>query len=354
MRIAVTGVAGLVGRRLVETLAGRDDVEHVLGLDVRPPTGLTTPKLRFRHADVRDAALADALSGVDVVVHLAFQMDPIRDVMAMRSVNVDGSRNVFRAAEAAGVGQVVYLSSVVAYGAHPDNDFPLAEDSPLRLVPQFPYAEHKHEIETWLSGWLQHGERPKVAVLRPAIVLGPGVQNFMTRLLESPRFLVISGHEPPLQFVHLDDVVNAIVHAIDRGLSGPYNVTAEGWLSLDEVAAIVGRRKLEVPEEVAFAAAERLWRLGLGEQPPGLVPFLIHPWVASPVALISTGWQPQHSNRDALDETAREHRPYVAVAGLRAPRRTVRAVSVVLALGAGLTAVQTVRHLQRSRRARRT
>ena len=82
--------------------------------------------------------------------------------------------------------------------------------------------------------------------------------------------MLVRGHKPPLQFVHVDDVVSALVHVIDHGLDGVYNVTAEGWLSMDEVTAIVGRRTVALPEEVAFSIAERLWRLGLGEQPPGI------------------------------------------------------------------------------------
>jgi nucleoside-diphosphate-sugar epimerase len=350
--IAVTGVGGLLGRRLVAALDTREDVERIVGIDVRRPVGLNSPKLVFRHGDVRDPAIADAFQNVDVVVHLAFQMDPIHDEAAMRSINVDGTRTVFEAARAAGVRQVVYPSSVVAYGAHPDNDLPLTEDSPLRGTPAFNYSEHKRDVEAWLWPWLEEVDDLEVTVLRSACVLGAGMQNFVSRIFEAPRVLLVKGHKPPLQFVHVDDVVSAVLHTIDHRLTGAYNVCAEGWLSMDEVTAIVGRRTLQVPEEVAFSSAERAWKLGLGEQPPGLVHHLMHPWVMTPAKLVATGWAPRHSNRDALDEAAREHRAYVAVLGRRAKRSTVRSAALAGAGLAGLAAVAAARRA-REQRARR-
>jgi nucleoside-diphosphate-sugar epimerase len=350
--IAITGVGGLLGRRLISALDARPDVERLVGLDLRRPMGLTTPKLVFRQADVRDPAFTDTLRGVDVLVHLAFQMDPIHDEATMRAINVDGTRNVLEAARAAGVRHVVYPSSVVAYGAHPDNDLPLTEHSPLRGTPGFNYSEHKRDVERWLWPWLETVDDLEVTVLRLALVLGPGVQNFISRIFEAPRIVLVKGHKPPLQFVHVDDVVAAVQHVIGRRLTGVFNVSAEGWLSMDEATAIVGRRTLALPEEVAFSMAERLWDLGLGEQPPGMIHHFMHPWVMSPAKLVATGWSPEHSNRDALVEAAREHRDHVALLGVRADRRAVRAAAAAAVGLAGVAAVRTGRRAGRARRRR--
>ncbi|MBW3620763.1 MAG: NAD-dependent epimerase/dehydratase family protein [Actinobacteria bacterium] len=335
--VAVTGVGGLIGRRLVAELDGQDGVGRILGLDVRTPEGLASTKLDLRHADVREPDLADVLAGVDVVVHLAFQLDPIADEALMRAINIDGTRNVFEAAAAAGVRKVVYVSSGVVYGAHPDNDFPLTEDSPVRANPDFNYAEHKAEIEQWLAGWTPSHPELTVTILRPSIVAGPGVQNFITRLMEQPRFTAVRGHRPPMQFAHVDDVASALAHAVVEDLPGAYNVTSEGWLSFDEVTAIGGAKVAWVPEELAFSMAERMWRMGLGESPPGFVHYVMHPWVLSVDKLTATGWRPKHSNRDALVELVEEHRDYVSLGRMRAERSKVRAV--LAGVGALLAAI---------------
>lgn len=338
--VAITGVTGLVGTRLAAVLEEDPEVERILGLDVHAPHRLTARKMAFRQVDVRDTGLEGVLDGVDVVVHLAFQLDPTRDEATMRSVNVEGTRNVFTAAAAAGVGKVVYASSAVVYGAHPDNDLPLGEDSPLRANPDFSYAEHKLEVERWLQTWRAEHPELTVTVLRPAIVAGPGVDNFITRLMEAPRPTLVKGHRPPLQFVHVDDLAAALAHAILTDLPGAYNVAAEGWLSMDEVLAIQGRKPLEVPEEVAFSLTDRMWRAGIGVSPPGVVHYFMHPWVLSVRSLMSTGWAPTHTNRDALAALVEGHRDHLAVGRVRTSRSTVRRA---VALAGTLTAAWAVR-----------
>jgi nucleoside-diphosphate-sugar epimerase len=329
--VAITGVGGLIGRRLVATLDADPAVDRIVGLDVDVPSGLASLKLDLRRADVRDrASLAAALGGADTVVHLAFQLDPLRDEAAMRATNVDGTRNVVEVAHEAGVRKLVYASSAVAYGAHPDNPLPLTEDQPLRANPGFNYAEHKLEVERWLAGWTAEHPDTTVTILRPAIVAGPGVANFITRQMTAPRFVVVAGHEPPMQFAHVDDVASALAHVVAQDLPGAYNVACEGWLSFREVTAISGRKTVEVPEEVAFAVAERLWRLGLGHAPAGQVHYVMHPWVVSEDALVATGWQPQHTNRDAFAELVREHADEVVIGPVSTTRGTARALSVGL------------------------
>ena len=350
--IAITGVAGLIGRLVLEELDARSEVRRIVGIDRQPPAGFEAGKLAYRELDVRDPGLVDALDGVDVLVHLAFQFDPIHDEAAMRSINVDGTRAAIAAAEQAGVDHVVYASSVVAYGARADNDVPLTEDSPLRGVPGFNYAEHKREVEEHLAPRLAaapDGDGPTLTVLRLGALLGPGVENFFTRILESPRVPAIKGHRPPLQFLHRDDAVTAIVHAVDQRLHGAYNVAAEGWLSYDEAAAIVGRGVTELPEEVAYSTLARLWSLGIGEQPPGIISLLVHPWVMSSAKFVATGWRPRQTNRDAIASTAAEHAPYVSLLGVRTRWASVRRAAAGAAV---VTALLTWRMLVAVRRRR--
>lgn len=346
--VAVTGVGGVLGRRLVEALDDRDDVRRIMGLDVRAPSGLSSPKVAFRLADVREPELEEILAGCDVVVHLAFLFDPSRDEAQMHEVNVEGTRSVFRAAAGAGVGKIVYVSSGMVYGAHPDNDLPLTEDSPLRANPHFTYVEHKLEVEEWLWPWAEQHSGLTMTVLRPSIMAGAGVASFMTRLLEAPRFPVVKGHRPPMQFAHVDDITSALVRAIDLDLPGAFNVTSEGWLSFDEVTALLDRGVIELPEEVAFSTAERLWELGVGFAPPGQLHYLMHPWVLAVDRLKATGWRPRHSNRDALAELLAAHADWVSVPGLRVRRSLLRGGTA--AAGLALAAALVGLTLRRRRR----
>lgn len=340
LSVAITGVAGLMGSRLAARLSTDPAIDRLVGIDIAPSAALTSvPRLDVHLLDIRDPALGRLLADVDVVVHLAAMMNPTHGVAEMRSVNVDGTRNVLAAAVDAGVGKVVYTSSVVVYGAHPDNELALSESSPLRANPGFAYAEHKHAVERWLWPWLEQHPGLTATVLRPAIVAGTGVDNFLTRMLEMPRLITVRGHRPPLQFAHVDDVVSALRLAVERDLPGVFNVACEGWLAFDDAVDIAGRTPLELPQEVAFRLAERLWELGVSEAPPGYLHYVMHPFVASVDALLGTGWTPAHTNREAFAELVADHRPYVALGAGRRVRKRTLGLTAGIAGGTALAAL---------------
>ena len=330
--VAVTGACGLIGTPVVRELARTEGVDEIIAIDLVEPS--EPLPATFRRGDVTDrAGMVDALSGADIVVHLAARFDTGHDVDRIRAVNVDGVKLVAEVAAEAGARKLIAASSASAYGAHPDNALPLPEEAPLRANPGLPYAEHKREIDLWLQDWADGHPDMTVTILRPAIVTGAGANNFAVRALLMPRIPVIRGHRPPLQFVHLDDVVSAVVHVVTHDLPGPYNVGAEGWLSLEEISAILGRRFVEVPEEVAFAAAQRSYSLGLGELPEGTVNYFMHPWVVGVDKLIATGWRPAHTNRDALAAFVTAHGHEIVAGPLRTTRSQVRGAAIA---GAGL------------------
>ena len=142
MRYLVTGGSGYIGSRLVDRLSQRDDTEQIVICDVRAPRS-HRPDVQYTELDVTDAARVRETIGrekPDVLIHLAFILNPIHDVDRMYNIDVGGTQNVLEAAEAADVQQVLVTSSATAYGAFPDNPVPMAEDHPVRGVPDFEYA----------------------------------------------------------------------------------------------------------------------------------------------------------------------------------------------------------------------
>src|SRR5215203_1377173 len=118
MRILVTGATGNVGTSVVNVLASDARVTEIVGLARRLPW-LQVPRTRWVAADIVDAPLTELFRGADVVIHLAWLIQPSRDAAQLEAVNVLGTRRVFEAAAAAGVGALVYASSVGAYSPAP-------------------------------------------------------------------------------------------------------------------------------------------------------------------------------------------------------------------------------------------
>src|SRR5690348_10340443 len=126
MRVAVTGGAGQLGTLVLRRLCADRTVAEVRSLDLRPPLAVS-PKLKAVEADVRDPELARHLDGCDVLVHLAFLVAKRGKRELQDQVNVEGSKNVFRAALQAGVRRIVYASSIAAYGVVPGHPEPIVE-----------------------------------------------------------------------------------------------------------------------------------------------------------------------------------------------------------------------------------
>ncbi|MEW6058777.1 MAG: SDR family oxidoreductase [Actinomycetota bacterium] len=316
MRYVITGGSGYIGSRLVDRLSEREDTERIVICDVRPPASFR-PKAEYQELDVRDAARAREIlerERPDALVHLAFILNPMRDERTMYDIDVNGTHNVLEAASATGVEHVLVTSSTTAYGAFPDNPVPLTEDDPVRGVADFEYARDKTESDRLCQLWaLRHPDRT-MTILRPCIVFGPNVDNYISRSWTDAPFLPdVGGMDTPVQFVHEDDVVEALVGLLAGRHGGAFNVTGDGTVTWRETAEIAGVKVRRLPLPVARRIGAFMWRVGQSEAPPGNLHFLLHPWVASNEKLKQTlGWNPRYTSREAFVETMRAKRGQAA------------------------------------------
>ncbi|WP_174515069.1 NAD-dependent epimerase/dehydratase family protein [Streptacidiphilus albus] len=346
--VAVTGAASGIGERLAARLAGSSAVRRVLAIDER--RGQVTG-VQWRVLDVRDPAVAERLAGVDVVVHLALDLGMATDPKARSAFNVRGTQTVLTAAAAAGVHRVVLCTSAMVYGALADNEVPLAEDAPLRATEEASLVGDLLEIER-LGRRAPHAHPGlSVTVLRPAVVVGPGVDTVLTRHFEAPRLLVVAGSRPCWQFCHVDDLAAALEYAALGLVEGEVTVGCDGWLEQEEVEEITGIRRMELPAALALGTAARLHRLGLTPAPAGDLAYTMYPWVVSGSRLHEAGWRPAHTNEQALGELLEQVSGKHAVAGRRLGGKD--AATTLGAAGATVALVGTAALVRRARKRRR-
>ena len=144
-------------------------------------------------------------------MHLAFVLNPIRDEQTMYDIDVNGTANVLEAAAAAGVPHLLVASSTTAYGAWPDNPVPIPEEHPVRGLPDYEYARDKTEIDRLCQLWAAQHPDSTMTIVRPTIVFGPNVDNYIVRFWTKSPFVVLpDGRDADWQFVHEEDVVDAI------------------------------------------------------------------------------------------------------------------------------------------------
>jgi UDP-glucose 4-epimerase len=323
LKVAVTGPTGEIGKAVVGALERASQVAEVLGMARRPfdPAERGWKKVSYRRGDVLDrGAVAELVEDADVVVHLAFMI--MGGAKESRRVNLDGSRNVFEAAVAAGAKRIVYASSVAAYGFHSDNPRPLTEDVPARGTASHYYSAQKAEVEGMLADAL-YGSATAAYVFRPCIVAGPDAPLLIDSLpytqiserLPGPVLSLLDGlpilrpvlPDPgvPFQLVHHDDVASAMRAAVvGRGTPGIYNLAGGGELTIKQLAVELGWYSIPVPELAVDAVAEMIGRLGfLPAQAQWIAAFREPVIMSTQKARRELRWRPRHNALETLRET---------------------------------------------------
>ncbi len=325
LTVAVTGPTGTFGFGLIPLLQADDRVARIVGIARRPfdPAAFGWTKMEYHRGDVRDPeALRDAFDGADVVVHLAFLVTGAASGEVIRSINVGGTLNAFRAAAAVGARRFVYASSVAAYGFHPDNPIGMTEEWPVRPAARLFYAQEKAELELLLQAEADLSAGPALYLLRPPIVLGPhavGAKSLLPGPL-APLGRSLAGRVGrlplpvpvlvpllPLQVVHEEDLGHAFRQCIvAAGPPGAYNLAAEGILTAADVAREFGLLPLPLPAGPAQLAARAMAALPFLPPAAKWVEAAGHPAIMDTSrAKRELGWAPRFTALEALRDTVR-------------------------------------------------
>jgi UDP-glucose 4-epimerase len=315
-RIFVTGAAGYLGTALLAELAPRLDsheLASVIAGDVREVEQRKRhPGILYVRHDVREPGLAGHLQNhsIDAVVHLAATVTPGgRSSRALEySVDVVGTRNVLEACVATGVRQLIVTSSGAAYGYHADNPEWLTEDDPVRGNAAFAYSHHKRLVEEMLAEYRLTHPSLRQVVLRVGTILGETTRNQITALFDKPRLLAIRGSRSPFVFVWDRDVVGAIEHALVTDAEGIYNVAGDGALTIQEIAARLGKQCLTLPPALLRFALAVLHPLGLSRYGPEQVDFLRYrPVLLNRRLKQVLGYEPRMTSKEVFDFYCRTH-----------------------------------------------
>jgi len=339
--VVLTGSSGALGRRVGAALAASG--HHVVGLDHAVPRR-PVPGVDHRTIDLAADALGPSFAGADVLVHLASVLSGTRDD-SDAPADVDLARRVLAAAGGAGVDHVVLVSSASVYGAWPDNPVPLTEDAPIRPNPGFAFAESRARIETLAAEHRHRHAHSTVAVLRPTTAVAEGQGSWMARVLDEAEPVQPGDGDPPVQFLHFDDLSAAVALAACRPLDGPYNVAPDGWLAPDAHRALAGTPRIRLPERLVGAWVGARWRLRLAAAPPEALALTMHPWVVANDRLRAEGWEPTWTNEEAY-VAGHPAGPWATLSPKRRQELALATAGAAL-VGLGVAAGFAVRRLQR-------
>jgi UDP-glucose 4-epimerase len=311
-RILITGVSNYLGLRIAKRFEDDDEVEAVVGVDLREPS-VPIDKLEFVHADIRSPLIARIIdsSEIDTLIHTNITSHPSRlgGRSQMKENNVIGTLQLLAAAQRAKkVKRVIMKSSTAVYGMGPKEPSIVGEDHDNRHSHLYGYGKDCAEAETYVRDFARRRGDVEVIILRTQSLIGPTVRTNMTDYLSLPVIPTALGYDPRLQLVHEEDAVEAFARATHDAPRGIYNITGQGVVFLSKAIRMLGKVGLPMLYPAARAASSVLRRVGAVDFPPDQLQFLMYGRVVdSKRARQEFGFLARYTTEEAIADF-RDHR----------------------------------------------
>lgn len=307
MKALVTGAGGFVGSAVVRALLDAGHCPHAL---VRPRSeahNLDGLAVNRCGGDVTDpASLAAAVRGCDAVFHLAADYRLwARSPQALYDTNVDGTLNVLRAAQAAGVRRVIHTSSVAALGIR-DDGLPADESTPSQLADMVgDYKRSKFLAEDAARAFAREHALDLV-IVNPSTPIGPRDRRPTPTgrmVLDAAAGRMPAYVDTGLNVVHVDDVAHGHLLAFERGVRGERYILGGENLTLAQILAAIARisrrrpPRLRLPHSAVLPIAYALAGIArLTGREPAIVPDAVkmarkHMYFSSAKAACALGYR---------------------------------------------------------------
>ncbi|MFQ5416453.1 MAG: NAD-dependent epimerase/dehydratase family protein [Myxococcota bacterium] len=298
-KVLITGISGGQGRLLARRLMEKYEV---CGVDRVPweghPSGIQVYVVDLTRKKFEDVIRTETPVHV---VHMGFIRHFRSDERTRYDVNVRGTKKLLDHCVHHGVQSLAVLSSGYVYGAFPENPYYMNEDAPLSASRSYPEIRDLVEVDTLASTFLWRYPHIRTCVLRPVNVLGYYVHSMIGQYLRQTRNPSVMGFDPMMQFIHEEDLAEAIALAVEHGLQGVFNVTGPGEVPLHTAIRVTGGSALPMPEFVLRPLFERLFRFGLIPYPAGALDYLKFPITLDGDRFVdATGFRPAFSLEETL------------------------------------------------------
>ncbi len=302
-RVLLTGVSRPIMARMARSLADRDDIDVVVGVDTHRPDQIG--EMRFLRAELDNPVVGSTLGdeGIDTLVHAGMHSAPraAGGRRQMKERNVIGSMQLFAAAQhATELRHVVLKSFTAVYGSGASDPGLFTETSPVdRSASGF--TRDVIDVEGYATSLVRRRPDLDLTTLRFANFVGGVEESALSGYFSLPVVPSALGFDPRLQFCHADDAVEAVTRAVVDPHPGLYNVAGPGTLYLSQAIRQAGRLRIAFPSSFVSGIADALNRSGKVDVPTDQLSFLLFGRVVATARLEAAfGWTPQYTTPDAF------------------------------------------------------
>lgn len=270
-KLLITGIHQTIGWKVAKRLHRQGDYQ-IVGVDSKDishlPKDIKHIKNEMRSADVEKLFQS---RDVHTVIYIPSEAEMKKHVSKWEDLEIE---TLLSFCQEYNVSKLILLSSAEVYGLPKRVFVPLKEDAPLEGAAID--AERKYLVATDMavtSFFWKKNRTTEIVIIRPAQILGR-LANFSTEFFRLKSVPFIWGSDPMLQFIHQDDVINALLLALNPGVSGIFNLVGAGEIPLSVATKELNLHSWRLPKRVVekgrklkgalntFAnACEALWRM---------------------------------------------------------------------------------------------
>ena len=306
--ILVTGAAGALAQQVINQLR---DTCDLVAVDFREQVYLGDDIPSYC-IDFNKRVFEDLFRRYrfDGVIHMGRIMSSQLTRMRRYNANVLGTQKLLDLSHKYGIKRIVVLSTFHVYGAVAYNPALIDESAPLKSAGLSADLVDSVELENLANIYLWRYPELNITILRPCNIVGPGVRNTISTLLASSRAPVLAGFSPMMQFIHIDDMADAIVLAYKKPTRGVYNVAPQDWVAYQHALKLCGCTRIPVPSIPPVLPKFILSTLKLRSFPSHLMAFFKYPVVIDGRAFASEfGFTPKRPLKEIFRFYRENKRP---------------------------------------------
>jgi len=243
--VLVTGAAGALAQQVINRLRKE---YNIVAVDFRK-LSYHSDEIPSYKININKRGFEDLFKNYqfDSVIHLGRISSGEETRTNRYNANVIGTQKLMDLCHKYGIKNVLVMSTFHVYGASPYNPALIDESAPLLAAELTFDLVDSVELENLANIYLWRYPELNITILRPCNIVGPGVNNSMSNLLSSKYAPVLLGFSPIMQFIHIDDMAEAIAIAHKKSKRGVYNVATNDWIAYQEAVKLCGCREIPIP-----------------------------------------------------------------------------------------------------------
>jgi len=253
-KILIIGVAGGLAQILTRLILGEHPEWEIVGVDSRSVDNcpklknLTCTSMKYSRGNFENLFRTHQFDAVYHLGRLSHSRGDHAQLAKRIELSVMGTSRILELCHRSGVKKVVILSTFHIYGALADNSIFIGEDAPLRASIKHPELRDVVEMDQICTNWMwRHQNEISTVVLRPCNIIGPQIQNAMTKFLLSPWALRPVDYNPYFQFIHEFDMANILYRSLEEVPTGVFNVAGDDFISFKDALTQIGTKGIPFP-----------------------------------------------------------------------------------------------------------